>query len=235
MCHTQQVIEAAALRTSLEARIRDATHQAMAVLCHKEDYQMEHSQYQHFPSWAYEGVDAVVLPDGDRDCVGCLLDEVKLTHARNEELDQAAKEIRQFGDQGAEASQRITKLESLCKQHEQAIMKLKKEHTTLELGRGLDGMGEDDNEDDDDDRGDAATPAAAASPEVVAKEEEDPKTLIPKLESPELLKIILLNEEPEPLQPYLFTMLTRDHEESLSRVHDDLDDPTLDDSDEEVF
>jgi hypothetical protein len=41
--------------------------------------------------------------------------------------------------------------------------------------------------------------------------------------------VILLDEEPEPPQPRLFTMLMRDHEESPSRVYDDLDDLTLDD------
>jgi hypothetical protein len=40
--------------------------------------------------------------------VGCLSDQVKLTRALNEELDQAMKDIRPFGDQEAEASQRIT-------------------------------------------------------------------------------------------------------------------------------
>jgi hypothetical protein len=49
---------------------------------------------------------------------------VQLTHALNEELNQVVKEICQFGDQGIEASRRITKLESLCKQHEEAITKL---------------------------------------------------------------------------------------------------------------
>jgi hypothetical protein len=41
----------------------------------------------------------------------------------------------------------------------------------------------------------------------------------------------LLDEEPKPPQPRLFTMLMRDHEESLSRMYDDLDDLTLFDYD----
>jgi hypothetical protein len=49
------------------------------------------------------------------------------------------------------------------------------------------------------------------------------------------LEIILSDEEPEPLQSRLFTMRMRDHEESPSRVHDNLDDPTLDDYDEVDF
>jgi hypothetical protein len=50
---------------------------------------------------------------------------VKLTRALNEEPDQAMKGIRQHGDQGEEASRRSIELESLCKQHEKAIVKLK--------------------------------------------------------------------------------------------------------------
>jgi hypothetical protein len=93
---THQVIEAAALRMSFEAGIHDATRQVLVVLCHEEDDQMEHSQYHHFPSQAREGADAVVLPTGDRDHVGCLSDQVRLTRVLNEELDQAAKEICHF-------------------------------------------------------------------------------------------------------------------------------------------
>jgi hypothetical protein len=136
-------------------------------------------------------------------------------------------------------------LECLNREHEEAIMKLKHENTTMELEiqscneivlemaaeMGLDRMGEDD---DDDDKGDAAEPAAA-TPEVVAEEEEDPEMLILEQESPKKLEIILSDEEPEPLLSHLWTMLMSDHEESLSRVHDDLDNPTLDNYDEEDF
>jgi hypothetical protein len=38
------------------------------------------------------------------------------------------------------------------------------------------------------------------------------------------LEIITPEEEPEPPQPCLFTTLMRDHEESPSRMFDDLDD-----------
>jgi hypothetical protein len=37
----------------------------------------------------------------------------------------------------------------------------------------------------------------------------------------------LPDEEPKPSQPRLFTILMRDHEESPSRMYDDLDDPTI--------
>jgi predicted nucleic acid-binding Zn-ribbon protein len=66
--------------------------------------------------------------------VVCLPDQVRLTHALNEELDQAMRDIRQFGDQGAEVSRRIAELESLCMQLEEAIVELKQENTSLEHG-----------------------------------------------------------------------------------------------------
>jgi hypothetical protein len=49
------------------------------------------------------------------------------------------------------------------------------------------------------------------------------------------LENILLDEEPKSSHPRLFTILMRDHEESSSRMYDDLDNPTLDDYDEEDF
>jgi hypothetical protein len=59
--------------------------------------------------------------------------------------------------------------------------------------------------------------------------------LILEQEPPEELEIILPDEEPKPLQPRLFAMLMRDHEESPSRVNDDLSNSTLDDYDEEEW
>jgi hypothetical protein len=76
-----------------EGGIRDAACEALAALHHEEDDQMEHSQYQHFMCWACEGVNAEVVPVGGRDHVGCLLDQVKLTHALNYDLAEIMKEI----------------------------------------------------------------------------------------------------------------------------------------------
>jgi hypothetical protein len=42
---------------------------------------MAHSQYRHFPSRAEEGVEAVILPAGGHDRMGCFTDQVKLTRA----------------------------------------------------------------------------------------------------------------------------------------------------------
>jgi hypothetical protein len=55
-------------------------------------------------------------------------------------------------------------------------------------------------------------------------EEEDPEEMVLDQEAPEELEIIMLEEEPEPLQPCLFTTLMRDYEESTLRMFDDLDD-----------
>jgi hypothetical protein len=110
----------------------------------------------------------------------------------NELLDKAMEEIRQFGDQRKEASWRIVELESLCKQHEEVIMKLKKENMSLELGIqsrnelvmemaaeiGLDWMGENDNKEEDDDEDNAMEDTATTAPEVATEEEEDPEMLI---------------------------------------------------------
>jgi predicted nuclease with TOPRIM domain len=73
-----------------------------------------------------------VVPAGGRNPVGCLSDQVKLTRALKQELDEAMKEICQLGDHEEEASRRITELEALCKQNEEVIEKLKMENTTLE-------------------------------------------------------------------------------------------------------
>jgi hypothetical protein len=154
-----------------------------------------------------------------------------------------------LGDQQEEASRRIAELESLCKQNEEAIAKLKQENASLELGiqsrnelieemaaeMGLDRMGEDYDDDENGATEDTAAAAPAAAAPKVAVKEEDPEMLILEWESPEALEIILLDKEPKPLQPRLFTVLLRDHEESPLRIHDDLDDLTLDDYDEEQW
>jgi hypothetical protein len=42
---------------------------------------MEQSQYRHFPSHTRGGAEAVKMPAGDRDHIGCFADQVKLTQA----------------------------------------------------------------------------------------------------------------------------------------------------------
>jgi phage gp45-like len=61
--------------------MQDAAQEALSMLQHEEDDQMEHSQYHHFPSHDREGAEAMVLPTEGRNRIGCFADQVKLAHA----------------------------------------------------------------------------------------------------------------------------------------------------------
>jgi hypothetical protein len=61
--------------------MREAAREALALLRHEPEEQMEQMQYRHFPSRAREGAEAIVMPAGDRDHIGCFTDQVKLTRA----------------------------------------------------------------------------------------------------------------------------------------------------------
>jgi hypothetical protein len=76
---------------------------------------MEQSQYHHFPSRAREGAEAIVMPVGDRDHIGCFTDQVRLTRALVRDLDKTIKEVNLLGEHEEESSQEITELEALCK------------------------------------------------------------------------------------------------------------------------
>jgi hypothetical protein len=65
---------------------------------------MEYSQYSHFPCRTREGVEAVVMPAGDRDHIGCSADQVKLTHTLIRDLDEAVKEVNLLGEHEEESS-----------------------------------------------------------------------------------------------------------------------------------
>jgi hypothetical protein len=109
-----QVVEAPAPRWTFEAGMREAAHEALAVLCHEAGEQMAHLQYRHFPSQAKEGAEAIILPAGGHDHIGCFTDQVKLTRALVQNLDEAVKEVKLLGQHEEESSQKITKLEALC-------------------------------------------------------------------------------------------------------------------------
>jgi hypothetical protein len=70
----RQVVEAPAPRWTFEAGMREAAREALVVLRHEADEQMAHSQYCHFPSRAEEGAEAVILPAGGHDHMGCFTD-----------------------------------------------------------------------------------------------------------------------------------------------------------------
>jgi hypothetical protein len=95
--------------------MREAAQEALAVLRHEADEEMAHSHYRHFLSWDEEGLDAVMLPTGDHDRMGCFTDQVKLTHALVHDLDEAIKEVKLLGEHEEESSKKITELEALCK------------------------------------------------------------------------------------------------------------------------
>jgi hypothetical protein len=77
----RHMVEATTPRWTFEGGMREAAREALALLQHEAEEQMEQSQYRHFPSRAREGAEAVVMPAGDRDHIGCFIDQVKLTRA----------------------------------------------------------------------------------------------------------------------------------------------------------
>jgi hypothetical protein len=81
ICHIREVVEAPTPRWTLEAGMREAAREALAVLRHEADERMAHSQYRHFLSRAEEGAKAMILPAGGHDHMGCFTDQVKLTRA----------------------------------------------------------------------------------------------------------------------------------------------------------
>jgi hypothetical protein len=101
ICH---VVEATTPRWTFEGGMREATREALALLRHEAEEQMEQSQYRHFPSHAREGVEAVVMTVGDRDHIGCFVDQVKLTQALVRDLDKAVKEVNLLGEHEEEST-----------------------------------------------------------------------------------------------------------------------------------
>jgi hypothetical protein len=57
----------------------------------------------------------VVMPAGERDHNGCFVDQVKLTCALVQDLDEFVKEVNLLGEHEEESSQKITELETMCK------------------------------------------------------------------------------------------------------------------------
>jgi hypothetical protein len=84
--------------------MREAAREALALLRHEAEEQMEQLQYRHFLSHAREGAEAVVMPAGDRDHIGCFADQVKQTRALVRDLDEAVKEVNLLGKHEEESS-----------------------------------------------------------------------------------------------------------------------------------
>jgi hypothetical protein len=230
-----------------KAGMREVAREALSALHHEVDEQMAHSQYRHFPSQAEEGAEAVILPTGGHDHMGCFTDQVKLTRALVWNLDEAVKEVKLLGEHEEESGRKVTKLEALCKKLRDDTQRLEEEKATvegmvksrdellMEIARetGLDRMGEDEEEEeeDTDNEGDAAAPPTAAPPPpvpltVIPEEinEEGPREAIPEQEDPMPHEVATTEADSEVPQLHLYHALVRDYEENLLRLEDDFDD-----------
>jgi hypothetical protein len=163
----------------------------------------------------------MILPAGGHDRMGCFPDQVKLTRALVQNLDEAIKEVKLLGEH-EESGQKITELEALCKKLREDTQRLEEEKATLEgmvechdellmeitRETGLDRVGEDEDKEEEeeeaDDGGDAAAPpvtapAPPALPAAVPEEidEEGPVEAIPRQEAPMPHEVVLADAEPE--------------------------------------
>jgi hypothetical protein len=132
ICHICHVVKATTPRWMFKGGMREAAREALVLLQHEVEEQMENSQYHHFLSHAREGAEAVVMPVGDHDHIGCFTDQVKLTRALVRDLDEAIKVVKLLGEHEEEASQKITELEAMCKRLREDAEKLREEKTALE-------------------------------------------------------------------------------------------------------
>jgi hypothetical protein len=242
----RHVVEATTPQWTFERGMREAAREALALLQHEVEEQMEHSQYRHFLSRTREGAKAMVMPAGNHDHIGCFADQVKLTCALVQDLDEVMKEVKLLGEHDEESSQKIIELEALCKRLREDAQKLKEEKTTLEgmiqsrdelimemvEEYGLNHMGENNDEEDEDDEGNIVAPPAPVPAAVLDEiiEEEAPMEIVSEQEALVAHEVILADAEPEPPQPRLFNMIMRDYEESPPRMENGLQD--LDDLDD---
>jgi hypothetical protein len=133
----RHVVKATTTRWMFEGGMREAAREALVLLRHEAEEQMEQSQYHHFLSRTREGAEAVVMPVGDQDHIGCFTDQVKLTRAFVRDLDKAVKVVNLLGEHEEESSQKITELEALCKRLREDTQKLREdpvEAAQLSLG-----------------------------------------------------------------------------------------------------
>jgi hypothetical protein len=181
--------------------------------------------------------------------MGCFTDQVKLTRALVQGIDEAIKEVKLLEEHEGESSQKITELGALCKKLRENTQRLEEEKATLEemveshdellmeIARemGLDHMGEDENEEEEeedvDDGGDVTAPSATAPPPLVPPvavpkeiDEEGPVEEISEQEAPMPYEDILADVEPEMPQVHLYHALMRDYVEHPLRMEDDFDD-----------
>jgi hypothetical protein len=77
----RQVVEASTLTWTFGVGMREAAREALVGLQYEASERMDDSKYRHFLIRAKEGAEAVVMPVGDHDRIGCFTDQVKLTRA----------------------------------------------------------------------------------------------------------------------------------------------------------
>jgi hypothetical protein len=178
--------------------------------------------------------------------MGCFTDQVKLTRALVQNLDEAVKKVKLLEEHGEESSRKITELESLCQRLRDDTQRLEEEKATLEemvesrdellmeIARetGLDRMVEDEGEEEEmDNEGDVAAPPAAAPPPPAPHadipeeiHEEGPMEAIPEQEDLMPHEVTPTEVESETPQHHLYHALMRDYEEDPLRLEDDFDD-----------
>jgi hypothetical protein len=61
--------------------MKEAAREALAILRHEANERMAHSKYRYFLSRAEEGTEAVILPAGGHNRMGCFTDQAKLIRA----------------------------------------------------------------------------------------------------------------------------------------------------------
>jgi chromosome segregation ATPase len=71
------------------------------------------------------------MPAGDHDHIRCFADQVKLTRALVQDLDEAIMEVNLLGEHEEESSQKITELEAVCRRLREDAQRLREERTTL--------------------------------------------------------------------------------------------------------
>jgi hypothetical protein len=169
--------------------------------------------------------------------MGCFTDQVKLTRALVQNLDEAVKEVKLLGEHGEESSRKITELEALCQRLRDDTQRMEEKKATLEemvesrdellmeIARemGLDRMdeGEGGEEEETNDVGDVAAPPAVVPEEI---HEEGPMEAIPEQEDLKPHEVATIEVESETRQHHLYHAQVRDYEEDPHRLEDDFDD-----------
>jgi hypothetical protein len=73
----------------------------------------------------------MVLPAGDHDCMGCFIDQVKLTRALVQDLDEAVKEVKLLESMKMNHDRRSQNWKPCCKKLREDTHRLEEEKATL--------------------------------------------------------------------------------------------------------